>query len=543
MKQDGKLREKIAEYFLFIGFGLSGAAALIYEVAWTRSLSTIMGSSTYALSTMLAAFMAGLSVGGWFGAKLTQKIAGLKTAFAMCELGTGVIGLITIPVIKALTPLYMKSFYAFHLSFNTFSFVQFVIAFMIMGIPTTLMGITFPVIIKLFSKEGRDVGVQSGRLYSINTFGAIIGSTVAGFLLIPALGVSGAAISAASINIFTAVVILILTKDVKKLIATVVLVVASSGAYAAIERPFFPFFSYYNAFHFGNYEDAHALLKMLDQTGAKETIYHREGVNGEVSLISYAVHGSEEGLALVNNGKQEAGDEKGFALLAFLPYFMHSDNPVKALSIGLGSGHTLSYLARFPLEHVDSVELSKGIIEANKLFLRPDLFSDPRIRQIQADGRNYLLLNQDLYDMIVVSPSWAVESSSASMLTDEFFGLACNRLRRNGTMAVWIDFFMMTHEDLDMIMRTFSRHFAHATAWYVKGDFIILVGSNSPFPPLEEVVGRINEYYPAVRDDYNVVLAEEGFAGLPPGRINTDDRPLIEFHNARNIITWRSDES
>ena len=543
MKQDGKLREQIAEYFLFIGFGLSGAAALIYEVAWTRSLSTIMGSSTYALSTMLAAFMAGLSVGGWFGAKLTQKIAGLKTAFALCELGTGVIGLITIPVIKALTPLYMKSFYAFHLSFNTFSFVQFVIAFMIMGIPTTLMGITFPVIIKLFSKEGRDVGVQSGRLYSINTFGAIIGSTVAGFLLIPALGVSGAAVSAASINIFTAVIILMLAKDVKKLVAAVVLVFASSGAYAVIERPFFPFFSYYNAFHFGSYEDAHALMEILDRTGTRKTIYHREGVNGEVSLISYAVHGSEEGLALVNNGKQEAGDEKGFALLAFLPYFMHSDNPVKALSIGLGSGHTLSYLSRFPFERIDSVELSEGIIEANRLFLRPDLFSDPRIRHVQADGRNYLLLNQDLYDVIVVSPSWAVESSSASMLTDEFFGLACNRLRRSGTMAVWIDFFMMTHEDLEMIMRTFSRHFAHATAWYVKGDFVILVGSNSPFPPLEEVVGRINGYYPAMRDNYNVVLAEEGFAGLPPGRINTDDRPVIEFHNARNIITWRSDES
>ena len=543
MEHDRKLRERIAEQFLFIGFGLSGAAALIYEVAWTRSLSTIMGSSTYALSTMLAAFMAGLSVGGWFGAKLTRRIARLNVAFALCELGTGVVGLITIPVIKALTPLYMKSFYTFHLSFNTFSLVQFVIAFMIMGIPTTLMGLTFPVVIKLFSKEGRDVGTQSGRLYSVNTFGAIIGSTVAGFLLIPTLGVTGAAVSAASINIFTAVIILVLAKDVRKLIAAVVLIFASSAAYAVIERPSFPFFSYYNAFHFGSYEDAHALLKMLDETGTRNTLYHREGVNGEVSLISYAVHGSEEGLALVNNGKQEAGDEKGFALLAFLPYFMHSDNPVKALSIGLGSGHTLSYLSRFPLKHIDSVELSEGIIEANRLFLRPELFSDARIRHVQADGRNYLLLNPDLYDVIIVSPSWAVEAASASMLTDEFFELACNRLQRTGTMAVWIDFFMMTHEDLEMIMRTFSRHFAHATAWYVKGDFIILVGSNSPFPPLEEVVGKINEYYPALRDNYNVVLAEEGFGSLPPGRINTDDRPVIEFHNARNIITWRSDES
>jgi spermidine synthase len=151
MGRDKELRERIAEKFIFVGFGLSGTAALIYEVVWTRSLSTIIGSSTYALATMLAAFMAGLSVGGGVGAVLSHRIKKLNVAFALCELGIGIMGILTIPVIKALTPLYIRTFYAFHLSFNTFSLVQFVIIFMVMGIPTTLMGLAFPIVIKLFS--------------------------------------------------------------------------------------------------------------------------------------------------------------------------------------------------------------------------------------------------------------------------------------------------------------------------------------------------------------------------------------------------------
>ena len=541
MNKEVDLRKKFTEYFIFFGFGMSGAAALIYEVVWTRSLSTIMGSSTYALSTMLAAFMAGLSIGGWMGGLLTPRIKNLRVAFALCELGIGIVGLATIPAIKALTPLYIKSFYAFHLSFEAFSVVQFIIVFMIMGIPTTLMGLTFPFVVKLFSEEGRDVGTQAGRLYGINTFGAIIGAVSAGFLLIPLFGVKWAAVTAASLNIFTASMILFLGRDKKKLIMAAAVFVIALPVSTIFDSPVFPFFSYYNAFRFGNAEMADTARKSIKNSNEKTVLYHNEGIDGDVSLIKYKLHDFEDELALINNGKQEAGDAKGFALLAFLPYFSHAQgSPVNALNIGLGSGHTLSYLSGFPLEHIDSVELSEGIIEVNKLYLRPELFSDPRINHVRADGRNYLLMSPKNYDIIIASPSWAVELASAGMLTDEFFELAKSRLSNSGVFAVWVDFFMMPHEDLETVMRTFAKHFNYPAAWYVEGDVIILTGSNSPVNAPERIMASVNSYVPVLKDRYNIATDKDGFDRIHSGRINTDNHPVIEFHNARNIITWRS---
>lgn len=530
--------------FIFFGFGLSGAAALIYEVVWTRCLSTIMGSSTYAVSTMLAAFMTGLSIGGWIGAMLAPRLKKLGLAFALCEMGIGLAGFITIPVIMALTPLYMKSFYSFHLSFNSFSVVQFVIVFLIMGIPTTLMGMTFPLVVKLFSVEGQDVGRQTGLLYGINTFGAIIGSTIAGFFLIPRIGVNGTAIIAASLNILTACVILILLKDFKKVmgVATVLLVLTPFSSLTA--KPYFPFFSYYNAYLFGDYDTAHNVYQRITTQGISKILYHNEGVNSDVALIEYTLHQDSPERALTNNGKREAGDDKGFALLSYLPYFSHgAGQPHKVLNIGLGSGNTLAHMARFPVQHIDSVELSEGIIDVNRRFLKPALFEDPRIDHVRADGRNYLLLSQEKYDLIVASPSWAVENASAGLLTDEFFALASQRLNDDGIVAVWVDFFLMTHEDLEIVARTFSRNFKHAVAWYVEGDFVILVGSKTPFHlPPQTVSQAIEASFPYLKGVFSVAMSEDQIDTLPVGEINTDDRPIIEFRNARHIINWRNNE-
>jgi hypothetical protein len=200
----------------------------------------------------------------------------------------------------------------------------------------------------------------------------------------------------------------------------------------------------------------------------------------------------------------------------------------------------LSHIAEFQLRRIDSVELSEGIIDVNRRILSPALFSDPRINHVQADGRNFLLVGDQQYDLIIASPSWAVEQASAGMLTDEFFALAKNRLARNGTIAIWIDFFLMSRSDLDIIARTFVKHFGHAMAWYVEGDFIILTGSNVPFRHSPgEFMQAINFYNPDLQGKWNIAMTEEMFARLSPGPFNTDDKPVIEFTNARNLITWQ----
>lgn len=514
-------------------------AALIYEVVWTRKLSTIMGSSTYALSTMLSAFMAGLSVGGWLGARLSPRLKNMAVAFALCELGIGLMGLLTIPLITALTPLYLSSFFAFHESFSLFSLVQFIIIFTLMGIPTTLMGLTFPLVIKLFTSRSEDAGKQSGRLYSINTFGAIVGSVSAGFLLIPIVGTNGASFCAASLNIFTAALILVMSREFKKVIVASAAVLTITTAVAVLEKPWIPFFSYYSANRFGSYDFAQRIFDYIKRSDENMVLFHYEGVEGDVYLVDEKI-GNRADRVLINNGKLEAGNELGFALLAYLPFYAHpaTEEPLTALNIGLGSGHTLANLARFPFAHIDSVELSKGVIEANKRFLSPGLFSDPKIRHIQADGRNFLFLNPRKYDIIVASPSWAVEEASAGLLTEEFFSLASSRLNKSGVFAVWIDYFLMEDNDLETILRTIAYDFKYTTAWYADGNSsIILTGSNSINISPIKIMQAVNELRPELEDQYKVAYTNEIIRRLHNGPINTDDKPIIEFQNARHIIT------
>ena len=103
-------------WILLTAFGFSGAAALIYEVVWTRALSIILGSTTYALSTMLSTFMAGLALGGFLGGKLADRGKNLLLFFGLLELGIGIFGLITMPLIHQLPPFYFKIYRSFHLS-------------------------------------------------------------------------------------------------------------------------------------------------------------------------------------------------------------------------------------------------------------------------------------------------------------------------------------------------------------------------------------------------------------------------------------------
>ncbi len=533
------MRHRFLNKFIFFAFGLSGASALIYEIIWTRSLSTVMGASTYALSTMLAAFMAGLSLGGWIGSRLSTRYKNMAIVFAMCELGIAITGLLTVPLIKGLMPLYIMVYYSFHLSFNAFSFVQFIVNFLIMGIPTTLMGITFPVVIKYFATQGRDVGRESGRLYSMNTFGAIAGSLAGGFFLIPTLGLMGASHVAATMNLIGAFVILGLSKQHRKVLAAASLIAFFSLAHIVLDVPKVSHFSYNIAHRYSSFELASRINKYITSMDENSILmYYDEGMEGTVSVVRSMDPRDKTSLTLINNGKLEAGGGQGFSLLGYLPYFSRPENSPEplVLSIGLGSGVTVSKLAQLPVQSIDSVEISSGVLEANKWFLSPDLFDNPRVNHISADGRNYLMLSRKTYDMIVVSPSWAVEMASAGMLTTEFFRLASQRLHSGGVLALWADRFLESNAELDIILRTMRQSFQHVRLWDVEGGLVATASNSAPLREARAVAYDIAQMDRKLEGRFIVALDEQGVQSIPDGIINSDNRPVIEFTNARNII-------
>lgn len=193
---------------LFFG---SGFAALIYQVVWLRSLSLVFGVTVYAASTVLASFMAGLAAGSYLAGRIAGGLRRPLVAFAIAELGVGLSGIAVSPVITALTAAYASLQPHLPESFALLTTVRFVGSLLVLLVPTSLMGATLPLLVQATAGDPR-VGTRLGALYATNTGGAIVGALVAGFALVPDLGLSAAARIAATVNAAVAIAAIVLAR-------------------------------------------------------------------------------------------------------------------------------------------------------------------------------------------------------------------------------------------------------------------------------------------------------------------------------------------
>jgi spermidine synthase len=183
---------------LFFG---SGVCALVYQVMWLRLLSLVFGVTVYAASTVLAGFMAGLGLGSFVGGRIAARITRPLAAFGLAEILVGITAFLTPSVLDALTQLWVSLHGSLPDSLGAITVIRFIVAFLVLIVPTSLMGATLPLIVKsAIAREDR-VGGKIGLLYAINTTGAIVGALVAGFYFIAELGVERSFQIAAATNI------------------------------------------------------------------------------------------------------------------------------------------------------------------------------------------------------------------------------------------------------------------------------------------------------------------------------------------------------
>ncbi|MBL7100462.1 MAG: fused MFS/spermidine synthase [Nanoarchaeota archaeon] len=192
---------------LVVAFFLSGVATFLYEVVWLRPLELVFGSTIYAVSTILMTFLAGFSIGSYLFRNIADRSKNPLLLFSLLELGIGVYGVLIIFIISSLPKLYIL------LSQTPLFFVlKFIFIFLVLIIPTTLMGATWPVVNKAYSSGVESLGLASGRLYSSNSLGNALGALLAGFVLIPLFGILNSSIFAASLNIVAALMIFVWSK-------------------------------------------------------------------------------------------------------------------------------------------------------------------------------------------------------------------------------------------------------------------------------------------------------------------------------------------
>jgi spermidine synthase len=533
MTKQKQLRKK--RMLILVAFAFSGAAALIYEVAWTRALSLVLGSTVYALSTMLSTFMGGLAIGAFIGGRISHR-SNPTFLLGLCEMGIGMTGLVSIPIIYNLPHLYAYIYKSLHLHPVLFYVFQVLVCGLVMLGPTTLMGATFPLVVKYISKNIDEVGRTTGLAYSVNTIGAVSGSLAVGFFLIPLLGVKGSTFIAAGINFAVGLTLLVSSGERKAVLTSVIAMVcylAAGTATASVQQreSLVNFYTMYRQLD----EKATQEFFEFEKKWDRYQTYYEENVHGTVFAAKI-----DENVFVQVGGKFEGtlpGDIPNTVLLALLPTASHQ-NPQTFLNIGLGAGVTLKVAKKY-IEDPVLVEINPGVVHAINKLGPPGLLDG--ISVVYDDARNYLLKTEHKFDIIASQPSYPTESGVTNLFTREFFQIAARQLKQRGVYCQWIPYYFMSDEDVTVLLKTLSEVFPYFQLWSAPSNRdLLVVSSLSPmkFSP-QEVMERVQRLdTDGYTRGFAFIASDEQMKGtLAKSRlpINTDDNPILEFSILENL--------
>lgn len=565
-----------ADRLILLTLGVSGFVSMLYEVSWTRALSAMIGSSTYAFSIMLVTFLVGIALGSSLVSR--WKPAANLRALGLLQLGVAIGGLVFL-VGYLLAPYALIALIrAFFYSFPAILTIQFILSAGLMILATLCMGATFPLASQLYSSKFVILGRSIGNIYSINTIGAIAGSLLAGFVLLPAIGTERTILVGLFFN--SAMALLLLTgpprpplpegetdptspsqeraapsleaapgEGLIRAVAVILLLTAT----VSMRGGFFwrPDSLDRGVLIYSHQFESRPELTVNEHYEDTDVVYFKEGNNASIS-----VRKGENYLGLRTNGKVDAsnrGDMMTQLAIGFLPGLYHP-NPKSTLVIGYGSGVTVGATAAFKeVEEIDCVEIEPAVVGAAAWFsdVNRRSYESPKVKFIFDDARNYMNTTRKQYDVIISEPSNPWIAGVASLFTAEFYDRAAEVLKDDGVFAQWVQLYELDPEDLRMVLKEFQRKFPEVSVWVTDSD-LLMIGTRQPQRLDVSRIARLAESDPTVMRDFQDYLhlgRPEGFPAYylmsskavrdfaSTTRRNTDDHPLLEFHAPRQLFT------
>jgi len=530
---------------LLFCFGLSGVSALVYQVAWNRILSLVLGSSIYAFSLILTTFILGLALGTVVCSRWVERLKDPLRMFGILQIGIGAAALAVLPWFGRIPFVNRWVYDNIGAGFGLIQGANFVIIFALLFLPTFFMGAQFPVVVHLLAHDLSRLGRHVGTIYASNTVGTIVGSFLGGFILIPWVGIQNTVLLAVLLNVVIGIGLLWSDPRLKlgfKLYGLPLLLLGGLFFAKSID-PWDKGVISSGSFMPYRIED----LGIAEQ-GKNKVLFYEEGTHTTVTT-ELAVSGN---IFLRVNGKTDASlalDMRTQLLSGYLPLLL-SHEPRSALVIGQGSGITLGAVERFPVETIDLVEISPAVIEGSRYFspFNHNALDDPRVNLILADGRNHVALTEKKYDAIVSEPSNPWISGVGALFTQDFFELLHGKLNPGGVACIWVHT-NMSPESFKSILRSFRSVFPFVTMWEsIVGDDYLLIGSDAahrlPYEKLEALLAS----QPAgadlahigihnVRDLMSLMIMDtenlDRFSADAP--LHTDDNSLLEFNAPKYI--------
>ena len=530
-------------------YGVCGFAALSYQVVWTRGLvfcTVDLKSSTYSFSAMLTVFLAGLALGS---AAMTawvdrQRHPGRLYGLLLLALGFsgGLSGILMFNIAPAWAP-FADRFVAEGASvpFSIGALDLFAKTLLVVGLPTFLMGMAFPAAARLCVPDMKRVGGGVGRLYAFNTVGAILGAFAAGFVLIPALGLSRTVLILSALYMLMALIVLFADPACRPWARAAFALVAAFAVAALAGR-----------------------LPSCDQTFRNtvergiQVLAWAEGPLATVSVTEDSLGFREilvDNVGVAGTNRVMLTDQKS---LAHLPALI-LDEPQAALTVGFGSGGaSYSYTLYPEFQTVDCVEIAETVLRpdiqrllyASNHGLLDRLSFVPQYKTIHADVRSYLRFARRPYDVIATDCTDLRYKSNANLYDLEYFELCRRRLTDAGMVVVWMPLGGLTPDLFLVALNTFYRVFGDDMhVWYFNNDmthYLLLAGFNRPGKiDCRKVAQRLQR--PAIAADLGEIdLADPDkilgcyVTGGPPlgqilegRRVNTESRPILEFEAPR----------
>lgn len=530
------------------GTAVSGFTSMLYETTWIRVLSIVIGGTSYAFTLILAAFIVGIGLGGFWLSR--QPSRGLLARF-------GALQLALVVAICAVLPLYERLPWAFlslqgllrpsEGGFVLFQLASFGFCAALLVAPAFLLGASFPaaarVVLSSVSSAGRDLG----RVSLWNTTGTVTGALLGGLWVLPVLGLERAFVLGLVLNFSVGAVAWLLGAErTRRRVAVVAGVLVALVAYAGGARGWSERVASAGRWRewertFASYAEFRAAA---DARGA--ILFQRDDVFASV-LVGDTGHGLRY---MRINGKVDASngsDVDTQVLAGQLGLLLHQGQPKRVLLIGLGAGITAGTLLSHPIERLDVVEISPAVIDAARLFDvdHRRALDDPRLVLHVEDAKSFLALSRVDYDLIVSVPSNPWVSGVAGLFSRDFFQVAKQRLAPGGRLVQWFHAYESSDELVRLVVRTLRDTFPHATGWVGPQDLVMVAGREPTVIDPEAIAERMAsprvqaELARAGSDRLSTLLArqvhsEAGLAALAgSGDVNTDDLNRLEYRSAQ----------
>jgi spermidine synthase len=526
---------------------VSGFVSLALEVLWTRMLAEGTGSSIYIFTTILAIFLLGIALGSFLYRRFSRPRGERLGTLGLCLAGVGILAQTTVV-----------------LGSGVVGHVPFVVRTVVVLLPATvLMGYAFPLAGRLATPSAEAAGGSVGLLYAANTAGSILGSFSAAFILAGTIGTNGSILLLGGLNLLAGGVLFaaepVGPRELAPHETSAGPGAASVGSGAANPGPGAAARGWGRVVAAGL-----AGLAVLGMVASSLDLpITRTFTENELRRLGRPVTHAEDELATVDT---VGGKPRGRRLLVggvgmtsltvdtkLMGYLSKTLRPDARdfLVIAFGMGGTYRSGLEMGLR-TDAVELSPTVPSRMPIFF-PDgerFLHHPKGRVIISDGRNYVRLSREKYDMIAVDPAPPIESAGSVVLyTREFLTEGKARLRPGGTFMLWMPYALPLDDFKDHV-RTFANVFGHVSLVLSPGRHgVFMFGSDAPLEFSEANIRRVLGDPAAIRDLNDVPdhrrtdadgwvrivrraqwLADDRVrAFVGPGPEITDDRPRSEY--------------